>query len=160
MKRKAGAIEASSSMEKSPIEESFERFPQIGEEILKWLDNTTIAKCTLVSKTMHSFIGKQKVFWIRKINKYQYVGEDEMWKKFLHQTPQETVKKMSDAVYDFHFSNGPIVCNCSSKRKIWTPLQIAVGANCEFLCKFVLNKIAAPLCCQQRPFEGMQIYFG
>ena len=143
MKRKADWIEASSSkkhcqiqsasMGKSQLEVLCERFPQIGEEILKGLDNATIAKCTLVSKTMYSFIGKQKVFWIRKINKYQYVGEDEMWKKVLYQTPQETVKKMSDAVYEFF--NHPMSLEC----KNWAPLQIAVGANCEFLCKFILD---------------------
>ena len=101
---------------------------------------------------MYKFIEKQKVFWIQKINKY--VGEDEIWKKVLYQTPLETVQKMSDAVYDFFNEFFSLEC------KIWSPLQVAAGANCEFLCKFVLNKIAAPLCCQQRPFEGMQIYFG
>ena len=89
MKRKTVWIEASVSKKpyqtrsttigKSQIEDLCKRFPQIGEEILKYLDNTTIAKCTLVSKTMHSFIGSQKVFWIRKINKYQHVEEDEIF---------------------------------------------------------------------------------
>ena len=99
MKRKADWSEASSSKKhcqtRSKLEDLFERFPQIGEEILNHLDDKTIAKFTLVSKTMHSLIGNQKLFWIRKIKKY--VAEDdelsEMWKNVLYQTPQEMVKR-------------------------------------------------------------------
>ena len=128
-------------MEKSPLESLCERFPHIGEEILKGLDDKTIAKCTLVSKTMNTFIGKQKVFWIRKIKKY--VGEDEtlpeIWKKLLYQAPQEKVKMMSNAVYIFF--NHPLSIEC----KTWTPFQIAVGViNCEFLYKFFFS-VLCPL---------------
>ena len=160
MKRKANWIEASSSkkqstsMEKSLLEDLCERFPYIGEEILKNLDDKTIAKCTLVSKTMHAFIGKQKVFWIRKIMKY--VGEGfeltEMWKEFLYQTPQEIVKKMSNAVYDcfnqpltsfdYAFWSSFSLCKVHILPALtWSPLQFAVGANNELLSKFILDKI-------------------
>merc|ERR1719266_2309568 len=107
-------------MGKSQLEDLCERIPQIGEEILRGLDDNTIANFTLVSKTIHSFIGKQKVFWIRKIKKY--VGQDgelpEMWKKLLHQTQQEMVKEMSDTVYDFF--HHPMSFECNE----WSPLQI------------------------------------
>ena len=58
-----------------------------------------------------------------------------MWKKLLHQTQQEMVKEMSDAVYDFF--HHPMSFECNE----WSPLQIFVGANSEVLCKFTLDKI-------------------
>ena len=141
MKQKADWIEAGSSKKhcqtqstaigKSPLEDLCARFPQIGVEILKGLDDKTIAKCKLVSKTMQSFIERGKKFWIRKIMKYVGEGHEltEMWKEFLYQTPQEMVKEMSDAVY--YCFNHPLTSFDSAVWSRWTPLQFAVCANNE-----------------------------
>ena len=52
------------------MEEFLERFPEVGEEIFKQLNNQSLAKCKEVSRSQFKFLEENKVLWRRMIEKY------------------------------------------------------------------------------------------
>ena len=55
------------------------RFPYIGENILRHLDDKSLSNLKLSCKSICAFIQYQRWFWIRIIQKYIGKIEDETW---------------------------------------------------------------------------------
>ena len=46
------------------------KYPIIGNEIFDQLDSKNIAKCRRVTRSWYTFLAKERLVWIRKIEKY------------------------------------------------------------------------------------------
>ena len=65
---KPNIIQCFALKQATPMEEEFFlRFPQLGEDIFKELNNQSLLKCKRVSKTWDSFLVDQKFILMRKI---------------------------------------------------------------------------------------------
>ena len=93
-----------------PIEEMFERLPNLSEDIFGRLDNRSLVSCREVSKTWQGYVDSQRVYWIRQILKCnppqsKFHGE---WKIVLEKTPIETLKKFARFVLQTSKEKSPI----------------------------------------------------
>ena len=92
------------------IEEIFARFPNVSENIFGRLDDKSLVSCRAVSKTWQGYIDSQRIYWIRKILRYnnpqsEFHGE---WKIVLDKTPIKTLKKVARYVLQASKSESPI----------------------------------------------------
>ena len=88
------------------MEEVFLRFPHIGEQVLKQLDNEDLTKCRKISPSWNEFIGNQKLPWIRMMKKYlcelefnQNILED--WQNFVKSYNVATLQEIALTVENF-----------------------------------------------------------
>ena len=67
------------------------RFPKVGQDIFKQLDNKTLANCKMVSRTWNDFNNQNKLIWIRKIQKHHrnHIDFKEDWKSVMVKIPFE-----------------------------------------------------------------------
>ena len=52
------------------MESILEKIPDLGDKIIKELDNQTLVKCKEVQRSWNKFINKEKILWFRMIQKY------------------------------------------------------------------------------------------
>ena len=52
------------------MESIFEKIPDLGDKIIKELDNQTLVKCKEVQRSWNNFINKEKILWFRMIQNY------------------------------------------------------------------------------------------
>ena len=143
------------------LDEMMLRFPHIAQAVFEELDNKSLKKCRIASRTCCDFIDKQKFYWIRKIQncvdmkKYQ-----QQWNKVLKSTPTEDVKEMFEGL-NIHWNmilTGKYGKSKSSPLHIiavqrydakwvpsqWSPLHIAAEqGNFEF-SKYIIEKTNEP----------------
>ena len=143
------------------LDEMMLRFPHIAQAVFEELDNKSLKKCRIASRTCCDFIDKQKFYWIRKIQncvdmkKYQ-----QQWNKVLKSTPTEDVKEMFEGL-NIHWNmilTGKYGKSKSSPLHIiavqrydakwapsqWSPLHIAAEqGNLEF-SKYIIEKTNDP----------------
>ena len=86
------------------------RFPDLTEKILGQLDNENLEKFKTVSRSLKMTVEKQRIYWIRKIQKYvknmpkiwplnrdnQFENE---WKEAVEKTPIEILKKIATEIW-------------------------------------------------------------
>ena len=64
------------------------RFPHIVQNVFEELDNKSLKKCKIVSRTSCDFIENQKFYWIRKIqNNVSMKKFPQQWNKVFKLTP-------------------------------------------------------------------------
>lgn len=80
---------------KGCIEETFWRFPHIGEQIFKELDDNSLYKCLEVNKWWLKFIKEKKIRQIKIIAKHTYI-KSSILKKALSNKDLETVQKLAN----------------------------------------------------------------
>ena len=80
---------------KGCIEETFWRFPHIGEQIFEELDNTTLFKCLEINKWWQKFIIERKIRQINQLENHTYIKAS-ILKKELGNKDFETVQKLAD----------------------------------------------------------------
>ena len=88
------------------MENIFEKFPNLGGNILHCLDNKSLVRFKKASRRWMNFTDQQKTFWIRLIEKH--IGKTETftddWKKVVFKTPVQIVKELAVAVKKFYKS--------------------------------------------------------
>ena len=85
---------------KGCIEESFWRFPHIGEQIFKELDDNSLYKCLEVNKWWQKFIKEKKIRQINTIQKHTYI-KSSILKKKLSNKDFETVQNLAN-IFQLH----------------------------------------------------------
>ena len=79
------------------------KYPVIGNEIFDQLDSKNIVKCKEVKRSWYTFLNKEKLVWIRKIEKYNsnHIEFKKDWKLALKNSPLDIVKQLAVAVEQF-----------------------------------------------------------
>ena len=143
------------------LDEMMLRFPHIVQDIFEELDNKSLKKCRIVSRTCCGFIDNQKFYWIRKIqNCVDMKKFQQQWHQVLKCTPTEDVKEMFEGLnifWNMILKGKQKNCKCSSLHIIavqrydakwgpspWSPLHIAAEqGNLEF-SKYIIEKTNDP----------------
>ena len=80
---------------KGCIEETFWRFPHIGQQIFEELENISLAKCLEINKWWQKFIIEQKILQINLLEKHTHIKSSTL-KKALSNKDFETVQKLAN----------------------------------------------------------------
>jgi hypothetical protein len=93
------------------MEEVLLRFPHIGDQVFKKLDNEDLTKCRKISPSWNEFIDNQKLPWIRLMKKYLCELEfnkkiQEEWQTFVKSYNVATLCEIAIKVEHF-FKNNP-----------------------------------------------------
>ena len=88
-------LEIEVAKRKGCIEETFWRFPHIGEQIFEELDNTTLSKCLEINKWWQKFIIERKICQINQLENNTYIKVS-ILKKELGNKDFETVQKLAN----------------------------------------------------------------
>ena len=75
------------------------RFPVIGQEIFKQVDNPNLTKCKEVCHSWGYFLNNDRLVWLRIIQKYEKnkLEYKEDWKKVTTKVTCETLKSLAIA---------------------------------------------------------------
>ena len=76
------------------IEETFWRFPHIGQQIFEELDNKSLSRCLEINNLWQNFINEKKILEINLLKKYTKI-KPSILKKALINKDSETVKKLA-----------------------------------------------------------------
>lgn len=121
------------------MEEVLVRFPHIGDQVFKQLDNEDLIKCRKISPSWNEFINNQKLPWIRMLKKYQCELEFnkrilEQWQKFVKSHNVATLQKIAIKVEHFFKDN------LDEEFPILDPLSAAtLSGNIEIVGKLLEN---------------------
>jgi hypothetical protein len=80
---------------KGCIEETFWRFPHIGQQIFEELDDTSLSKSLLINKWWQKIINERKILQINQLEKHTYI-KSSILKKALCKEDFETVQKLAN----------------------------------------------------------------
>ena len=83
---------------KNHIEEIFWRFPHVGQQIFKHLDNQSLAKCQIVSPLWKKSIEDDKIIWIRIIQEFISMPEKSVAKS-LQKSSLKNLKYSANYVF-------------------------------------------------------------
>ena len=121
------------------MEEILLRFPHIGDQVFKQLDNEDLTKCRKISPSWNEFIDNQKLPWIRMMKKYLCELEFnkkilEEWQKFIKSYNVTTIQQIAIKVERF-FKDNP-----DEEYPILDPLSAAtLSGNIEIVGKLLEN---------------------
>ena len=105
------------------MEDIFNKFPNLGEKILRQLDNKKLVTCKKVGRRWRIFLDQQKIVSIRLIEKH--IGKSKKfsddWKKVISKTPTHMVRRLALTVEEF--------CQNEKFKKKYCPLFIATNQN-------------------------------
>ena len=80
------------------MENIFLRFPQMGESIIRLLDNKSLVLCRELNKKWKNFIDCQRILCVRMIQRS--IGNNnkflDSWKRCMVQTPTKVVKEQQE----------------------------------------------------------------
>ena len=109
--------ESKLSLTKPKMEDVILRFPTVAESIFAELDNASLSKCKEVTNLWASFIGMEKLPWIRMILKYSenMVEFFDHWKRTMNRAPVEIVKELALIAEEFYCANS------DRKTYQWSP---------------------------------------
>ena len=85
------------------MDEFLMRFPMIGQDIFKCLDNKNLVKCKEISEICYNFLNNDIHFWKRRILKHTCNETDfqKDWKLVTRKVPVEFLKQLAFAVEKF-----------------------------------------------------------
>ena len=89
------------------MEEILFRFPMLGKEIFKKMDNKTLVECRKIDATWMGFIDNEKFRWNRIIEKYLDVQDcadmnfKNSWLKAIRRCNTKEVSKLAHSLYKF-----------------------------------------------------------
>lgn len=115
--------------ERGQMEEIFERFPNLSEEIFGLLDYKTLASCKEVDRNWFETLNNQRIYWIQMIHQSTSEKFRKDWMLSVNKTPFETLKKLAE-----------LAQNNTEKQKS-SLLQIVAALGEIDLFKFVVGKI-------------------
>ena len=147
------------------------KYPLIGHQIFDQLDNKNIAKCRWVSRPWYTFLDKEKLVWIRKLEKYNGNHNQrfkEHWKLAVKNSPVEIVIQWVVAVEQFYtfrpkrleFQHSPLHIAAERGNLLlfksihnktglinpkrfdgFTPLKFASQEGHLEICKYIIEKV-------------------
>ena len=88
-------LEIEVAKRKGCIEETFWRFPHIGEQIFEELDETSLFKCLEINKWWQKIVNEKKIRQINQLEKYTYI-KSSILKKELGNTDFEIIHKLAN----------------------------------------------------------------
>ena len=109
-------IEATKSV-KGQIEETFLRFPHLGEQILENLDDQSLLKCKKVSRQWSNFVTETKALPIELLRKYTFISVARL-KKSLQNHKIKIIQKLANCAVNEHKSM-PYLGNTGQARLIY-----------------------------------------
>ena len=118
------------------IESILFRFPVIGQEIFKQLDNQNLTKCKEICHSWGYFLNDEPLVWLRMLQKYDknHVEFQEDWKKVITKVPCETLKSLAIATEQFYTF-------CSKRLEFQhSPMHIVSERGILSICKFIAEK--------------------
>ena len=132
-------IKATKSV-KGQIEETFLRFPHLGEQILENLDNQSLLKCKQVSRQWSDFITETKALSIELLRKYTFIPVARL-KKSLRNHDNRIIQKMANCAINEH-KNMPTPGNTGQARLIKQMVSKKYLHNIQyFLIELMLQNI-------------------
>ena len=118
------------------MEEIFDRFPHIGNQILQNLNDQSLQECRLVSQDWLNFVENEKISWKRIKNIYPYIDGQNM----LHIAAQSGQERRFETAYNFS-----IVMGKTNKQFVDnhfnTPLHYAAESGRLSICELIFNHV-------------------
>ena len=86
------------------MESIFENVPDLGDKIIRELDNQTLVKCREVQRSWYNFVNREKVLWFRMIKNYIGIDNEVLkaWRKVLRKMPITFVTQVAIATQRVH----------------------------------------------------------
>ena len=132
-------IKATKSV-KGQIEETFLRFPHLGEQILENLDNQSLLECKQVSKQWSDFLNETKALPIKLLQKYTFIPVAKL-KKSLRNHDKRIIQKLANCAINEH-ENMPTPGNTGQARLINQMMSKKYLTNIQyFLIELMLGNI-------------------
>ncbi len=93
------------------MDELCKRFHLMVQKILNCVDNETLINFKKSSRNNATFLGKERFYWIKIIQRYKFLfGKlQEVWRKVITKTSKEVIKELAEAVHQF--PNFPSILN-------------------------------------------------
>ena len=125
---------------KGQIEETFLRFPHLGEQILENLDNQSLLKCKQVSRQWSDFIIETKALPIELLRKYTFIPVARL-KKSLQNHDHKIIQKLANCSINEH-KGMPTSGNNGQARLIYQMMSKKYLHNIQyFLIELMLQNI-------------------
>ena len=125
---------------KGQIEETFLRFPLLGEQILENLDNRSLLKCKKVSGQWSDFVNETKVLPIKLLQEYTFIPVAKL-KKSLRDHDKRIIQKLANCAINEH-KNMPTPGNTGQARLINQMMSKKYLTNIQyFLIELMLGNI-------------------
>ena len=134
--------------QKFTIETIFERFPNLSDDILKHLDDNSLANCVEVNRKWQTTIANQRVYVIAKIQKWSRHSKifKEEWSIAFVKTPLEILRRLAGYIMEYQYFE----CECkpssvesdslSCKCLVNAPLHVAALHGDIELFKHIVKK--------------------
>ena len=102
------------------------RFPRLGQQIFKELDDKSIEKCRGVNQFQKNFLDNDSLLWKRKIKKYikHFAEFKKDWELVTKKVTTDFLKNLSNAVERI-FTNDEWYNEWPEEGDQYSPLQIA-----------------------------------
>ena len=82
----------------------FVKIPDLGDKIIRELDNQSLVRCKEVQRSWYNFITEEKILWLRIIQ--NFIGDvktfSKAWKKVLSKAPVDFVAQVAITTQQFH----------------------------------------------------------
>ena len=119
------------------------RFPHLFENIFNMLDNNSLTNGRKVSKAWQIVIDREKITWLRMIQKYGGAMEEfrNHWKKVIEKTTPAKIKRLYKAVEQFFELR-------SNDQGQYSPLHVAAGNGQFYLSQYIIRRTGNfnPMC--------------
>ena len=126
------------------------RFPDVANSILTEVDNQSLVKFNIASLELCTFLQKQRLLWIRKLDKYEKCQKEFSlcWRKLKKKTPFHIIKKLSIATDAFLQTNKSYNLTLSYLHNVkpyhrwfqWSPHHVAANYGLLNLYKYIIKK--------------------
>ena len=112
------------------------RIPFVGSLILNNVSYQSLVNCKRTSRELAKFLDQEKLLSLRIIQKYNgsFQGFEEVWRKVIHKSPIDVIRKLALALCDFAKSH-------CQQLNLWHPLHIAAANGSLELCIYIVEKI-------------------
>ena len=89
------------------LETIFDRFPSLSDDILKYLDEKSLANCVEVDRKWQTTIANQRVYVIAKIQKWSRHSKQfsKEWNMAFVKTPLEFLRRLADYIMEYQILN-------------------------------------------------------
>ena len=87
------------------METIFDRFPTLSDDILKYLDEKSLANCVEVDRKWQATIANQRVYLIAKIHKWSKNSKQfsKEWSMAVVKMPLELLKRLSEYIIEYEY---------------------------------------------------------
>ena len=91
--------------QKFTMETIFDRFPMLSDDILKYLDEKSLANCVEVDRKWQETIANQIVYLIAKIQKWSKNSKQfsEEWSMAVVKMPLELLRRLAEYIIEYEY---------------------------------------------------------